>query len=84
MNDAMSLLPESDTWHRRLSPWPVLLLAVHGAASMIGYTKLQRTGLWHEFGVALSRYQGMLGAIAALVLLIVVAALTVGLSVAVA
>jgi ferredoxin-NADP reductase/DMSO/TMAO reductase YedYZ heme-binding membrane subunit len=69
--------PRLIKWHRRLSPWPLLLLSVHAAASMIGYAKLQRTGLWHEFGVALSRYEGMLGAIAALALLITVAALSI-------
>ena len=69
--------PRLTKWHRRLSPWPLLLLTVHAAASMVGYAKLQRTGLWHEFGVALSRYEGMLGAIAALVLLVAVAALSI-------
>ena len=69
--------PRLTTWHRRLSPWPLLLLTVHAAASMIGYAKLQRTGLWHELGVAMSRYQGMFGAIAALALLIAVAVLSI-------
>jgi predicted ferric reductase len=69
--------PRLTTWHRRLSPWPLLLLVMHAAASMIGYAKLQRTGLWHEFGVALSRYPGMLGAIVALVLLVAIAALSI-------
>ena len=69
--------PRLTKWHRRLSPWPLLLLSVHAAASMIGYARLQRTGLWHEFGVALSRYEGMLGAIAALMLLVLVAALSI-------
>jgi len=62
-------------WHRRLAPRPLLLLTVHAAASMIGYAELQRTGPWHELGVALSRYAGMLGAIVALALLLGVAAL---------
>ena len=69
--------PRLTRWHRRLSPWPLVLLTVHAAASMIGYAKLQRTGLWHEFGVALSHYEGMLGAIAALALLVAVAALSI-------
>jgi predicted ferric reductase len=69
--------PRLTRWHRRLSPWPLLLLTVHAATSMIGYAKLQRTGLWHEFGVALSRYEGMLGAIFALALLIGVAAMSI-------
>jgi ferredoxin-NADP reductase/DMSO/TMAO reductase YedYZ heme-binding membrane subunit len=69
--------PRLTKWHRRLSPWPLLLLLVHGAASMTGYAMLQRKGLWHELGVALSQYQGMLGAIVSLILLIVVAALSI-------
>jgi ferredoxin-NADP reductase/DMSO/TMAO reductase YedYZ heme-binding membrane subunit len=69
--------PRLTNWHRRLSPWPLLLLTVHAAASMIGYAELQRTGLWHEFGLALSRYEGMSGAIAALVLLIAVSAVSI-------
>jgi ferredoxin-NADP reductase/DMSO/TMAO reductase YedYZ heme-binding membrane subunit len=69
--------PRLTKWHRRLSPWPLLLLTIHAATSMIGYAKLQRTGVWHEFGVALSRYSGMLGAIVGLALLIVIAALSI-------
>lgn len=69
--------PRLSRWHRRLSPWPLLLLTVHAASSMLGYAQLQRTGIWHEFAVALSRYQGMLGAIVALVLLIGTAALSI-------
>ncbi len=69
--------PRLTKWHRWLSPWPLLLLIVHAAASMIGYAKLQRTGLWHEFGVALSRYQGMVGAIVGLTLLLAVAAISI-------
>ena len=65
------------SWHRRLAPWPLLLLAAHTATSMIGYAKLQRTGLWHEFAVALSRYQGMLGAILGLILLIAIAVVSI-------
>ncbi len=69
--------PRLTKWHRWLSPWPLLLLIVHATASMIGYAKLQRTGLWHEFGVALSRYQGMVGAIVGLTLLLAVAAISI-------
>jgi ferredoxin-NADP reductase/DMSO/TMAO reductase YedYZ heme-binding membrane subunit len=69
--------PRLTKWHRRLSPWPLVLLTVHGASSMTGYAMLQRTGVWQEFGVALSHYQGMLGAIIGLALLFVVAALSI-------
>jgi predicted ferric reductase len=66
--------PRLTKWHRRLAPWPLLLLITHAATSMFGYAKLQRTGIWHEFAVALSRYQGMLAAIVGLGLLIAIAA----------
>jgi predicted ferric reductase len=69
--------PRLTKWHRRLAPWPLLLLVVHAATSMIGYAKLQHTGIWHEFAVALAHYQGMLGAILGLILLIVIAALSI-------
>jgi ferredoxin-NADP reductase/DMSO/TMAO reductase YedYZ heme-binding membrane subunit len=69
--------PRLTKWHRRLSPWPLLLLTVHAASSMVGYAMLQRTGLGHEFAVALSHYEGMLGAILGLALLIAVAAVSI-------
>ncbi len=64
-------------WHRRLAPWPLLLLATHAATSMLGYAEMQRTGIWHELAVALTHYQGMLGAIVGLLLLIAVAAVSI-------
>lgn len=69
--------PRLTKWHRRLAPWPLLLLVAHAVASMIGYAKLQRTGIWHEFAVALSHYQGMLGAILGLIVLIAVAVVSI-------
>jgi ferredoxin-NADP reductase len=44
---------------------------------MVGYAMLQRTGLGHEFAVALSHYEGMLGAVLGLALLIAVAAVSI-------
>jgi ferredoxin-NADP reductase/DMSO/TMAO reductase YedYZ heme-binding membrane subunit len=69
--------PRLTRWHRRLSPWPLLLLVVHGASSMIGYAELSRTVLWHESAVALSRYQGMVGAVLSGILLAAIAALSI-------
>lgn len=69
--------PRLTGWHRLLSPWPLLLLVVHGASSMIGYAELARTGLWNEFAVAVSRYPGMIGAILSGILLMAIAALSI-------
>jgi predicted ferric reductase len=65
--------PRLTKWHRRLAPWPLLLLLAHATTSMVGYAKLQRAGIWHEVALALSHYQGMVGAIAALTLLLAIA-----------
>ena len=30
-------------WHRRLAPWPLFLLAAHGALITVGYAQAGRT-----------------------------------------
>lgn len=37
-------------WHRRLGPWPLLLIAVHATFTLIGYAAAQRSGVLAEFG----------------------------------
>lgn len=49
-------------WHRRLAPWPLLLIAAHGALIAVGYGQAARSGPLHEFGVLLTSYAGMLAA----------------------
>lgn len=53
-------------WHRRLGPWPITLLTVHAALITIGFAQAARTGAWHEVGVLLRSYPGMLAATVAL------------------
>ncbi|MCW3047086.1 MAG: putative ferric reductase [Solirubrobacterales bacterium] len=49
-------------WHRRLGPWPLVLLGAHGALICVGYAQQARTGVWHELGVLLGSYPGVLAA----------------------
>lgn len=56
-------------WHRRLAPWPLLLIAAHGALIAIGYGQAARTGPLRELGMLLTSYPGVLAATAGFVLL---------------
>lgn len=49
-------------WHRRLAPWPLLLIAAHGALVTVGYGQAARSGPLHELGVLLTSYPGVLAA----------------------
>ena len=49
-------------WHGRLAPWPLLLIAVHGALIAVGYGQAAGTGPLHELGVLLTSYPGVLAA----------------------
>lgn len=47
-------------WHRRLSPWPISLIVAHALFITVGYAQGAKTGIWHEFGVLLTRYPDVL------------------------
>jgi ferredoxin-NADP reductase/DMSO/TMAO reductase YedYZ heme-binding membrane subunit len=49
-------------WHRRLGPWPLYLLALHGSLITVGYAQSARTGVLHQFGRLLVTYPGVLAA----------------------
>ncbi len=57
-------------WHRRLGPWPLYLIAAHGALITIGYAQAAHDGVLHQFGRLLSTYPGIVGATVGFVLLI--------------
>jgi predicted ferric reductase len=47
-------------WHRRLGPWPLLLVAAHGVLITIGYAQAAKTGALHELWTLLMTYPGVL------------------------
>lgn len=60
-------------WHRRLAPWTLALIAVHGTLITIGYAQSARTGALHQFGQLLTTYPGILTATVGFVLLVMAA-----------
>jgi predicted ferric reductase len=56
-------------WHRRLGPWPLFLIAAHGALIVVGYAAVAKTGVLHQLGTLLLSYPGVLAATVGAVLL---------------
>jgi predicted ferric reductase len=57
-------------WHRRLGPWPIVLLCAHAVLITIGYAQQASVGPFHELRLLLSSYPDVLMATVALGLLI--------------
>jgi predicted ferric reductase len=57
-------------WHRRLGPWPLYLLIGHAVFITVGYARVARDGVFHQFGQLLWTYPGILAATVGGVLLI--------------
>jgi ferredoxin-NADP reductase len=49
-------------WHRKLGPWPLYLLVLHGSLITIGYAQAAHDGVLHQFGQLLWTYPGVLAA----------------------
>lgn len=59
-------------WHRRLSPWPLSLIAAHALFVTVGYAQAARTGPLHELGALIVHYPDMLAATVALGIMIAI------------
>jgi ferredoxin-NADP reductase/DMSO/TMAO reductase YedYZ heme-binding membrane subunit len=57
-------------WHRRLGPWPLYLLVLHGSLITVGYAQAAKDGVLHQLGQLLWTYPGVLAATVGGVLLI--------------
>ncbi len=57
-------------WHRKLAPWSLVIIALHGTLITLGYAAAARTGALHQLWVLLTTYPGILTATTAFVLLI--------------
>jgi ferredoxin-NADP reductase/DMSO/TMAO reductase YedYZ heme-binding membrane subunit len=57
-------------WHRRLGPWPLYLLVLHGSLISVGYAQAANDGVLHQFGQLLLTYPGVLAATVGGVLLV--------------
>lgn len=57
-------------WHRALGPWGLWLLLAHVVLIVLGYAGLARTGILAQLWDLVLTYPGMLGATAAMLLLV--------------
>jgi predicted ferric reductase len=57
-------------WHRRIAPWPLVLIAAHGVFITVGYAQQARTGPLHELWVLLTTYPGVLAGTVGFLLLV--------------
>ncbi|HLN05158.1 MAG TPA: ferredoxin reductase family protein [Acidimicrobiales bacterium] len=57
-------------WHRRIGPWPIVLLGTHAVLITIGYAQQASVGPWHELRVLLTSYPDVLMGTAAFGLLV--------------
>jgi predicted ferric reductase len=65
-------------WHRRVGPWPIVLLSAHAIVITIGFAQTARTGVLHELGDFLSAYPDMLAAVVGLGLMLMAGVASVG------
>ncbi len=47
-------------WHRRLGPWPIVLLGCHAVLITVGYAQQASIGPWHELAILLRSYPDVL------------------------
>jgi len=57
-------------WHRRLGPWPIVLLGCHAVLITVGYAEQASVGPWHELAILLKSYPDVLMATVAFGLLV--------------
>jgi predicted ferric reductase len=60
-------------WHRRIGPWPVVLITLHIVTITLGYAAVVKTGFLHQMWTFLANYPDMLMALAGFALLVMAA-----------
>jgi predicted ferric reductase len=64
-------------WHRRIGGWPVLLITMHVLFVTLGYAAAAHTGVFSQFRVFLTSYNGMLTATAAVLTILVASGISI-------
>ena len=57
-------------WHRRIGPWPIVLIGLHVVTITLGYAQMTRVGPLHQLWVFLVNYPDMLAAMVGFALLV--------------
>jgi predicted ferric reductase len=52
-------------WHRRIGPWPIVLISLHVVSITLGYAQMTKSGPLHQLWVFLTHYPDMLAAMVA-------------------
>lgn len=60
-------------WHRRVAPWPILLIVAHVVLLTISYAQAARTGIFHEIGTLVNTFPYMAIATAGFGIMVAVA-----------
>jgi len=64
-------------WHRRLAPWPIVLIGAHAVLLTFGYAQAAHTGLFHEAGAIIGAYPDMITATIGLGLMMAIGILSI-------
>ena len=57
-------------WHRRIGPWPIVLISLHVVSITLGYAQVTRTGPLHQLDLFLFHYPNLLAAMVAFALIV--------------
>ena len=52
-------------WHRRIGPWPIVLISLHVVSITLGYAQMTKSGPLHQLWVFLTNYPDILAAMVA-------------------
>ena len=52
-------------WHRKIGPWPIVLISLHVVLITLGYAQMTKSGPLHQLWVFLRNYPDMLAAMVA-------------------
>ena len=59
-------------WHRRLAPWPIILISAHAVLLTFAYAESAKQGVWSEVGVLLRTFPNMVTATVALGIMVLI------------
>ncbi len=57
-------------WHRRIGPWPIVLITLHVVSITLGYAQITKAGPLHQLWVFLANYPDVLAAMVAFALIV--------------
>lgn len=59
-------------WHRKLAPWPIVLLSMHAVFLTLAYAQAAKRGVWREVGVIVNTFPSMVTATVGLAMMVLI------------